>query len=97
MIQAFALFFYVNQAIDQSGRTVQYILERGYARYCSSVKVRENNFGSLIFMEYIADMEFCDHLNSPSISSGEKNQLAQSSSMVPTEHLGSALAACARV
>ena len=97
MIQAF-VFFYVNQAIEQSRRTVQYVLERGYTRYCSSVKVRENNFGSLIFMEYLADMElFCDHLNSPNVSSGEKNQLAQSSSIVPTELLGSALAACARV
>lgn len=60
------------------------------------MKVRENNFCSLIFMEYILSYVelFCYHLNGPSVSSEEKNQLAQSSSMVPTEQLGSVLAAC---
>lgn len=49
-------------------------------------------------MEYIPDVELLhDHLKSPSVSSGENNQLAESSSMVPTEQLGSPLAACARV
>lgn len=45
--------------------------------YHRSIKVRENNFGSFKFMEYIPDVElFCDHLNSPSASCGEENQLA---------------------
>lgn len=49
-------------------------------------------------MEYIPDVELLrDHLKSPSVSSGEKNQLAESRSAVLTEQLGSALAACARV
>lgn len=92
------IFYYINQAIEQSGRAVQYILERGYTSYHSSIKARENYFGSLIFMEYIPDVElFCDHLNSPSVSSGEKNLLSPSSSLALTEQLGPALAACARV
>lgn len=49
-------------------------------------------------MEYVPDVElFCDPLMGPSVPTGDLNQLAQSSPVVPTEGLGPALAACARV
>lgn len=49
-------------------------------------------------MEYVPDVElFSDPLKGPNVPSGDLKQLAQSSPMVPTERLGPALAACARV
>lgn len=49
-------------------------------------------------MEYVPDVKlFCDPLKDPSVHFGDLSQFAQSRPMVPTDGLGPALAACARV
>lgn len=76
---------YIICTMEQLGRAVRCTL----ARYHSSLKIKKNNLVFLVFMEYVPDVElFCDPLKVPSVPSGDLDQLAQSSPMVPTEGAG---------